>query len=208
MAGSNQQQPSQQDQPRQRRASTSCSTPKQAHPRHSQPRRVRGGFGMSRSYSQLCVPGPDGSQQYHPITAPTWIATEGSRHLTTTSLGVDVQTVTIIDAWAGQRNERGSPDKPGLSLRQGDGSGEQAAAGGHRAELSRSELGRQQHFIAGTARREHRCRIQPEVTPTETRSSPPSAGSFRSMATSVRDTESAMSLASPGRSALTSQMTR
>jgi hypothetical protein len=133
-AGSNQQQPSQQDQPRQGLASASCSTPKQAHPRRSQPSRVRGGFGMSRSFSQLCVPGPDGSQRCHPIAVPTWIVNGGTPPPDNDQRWVDVQTLPVVDAWAGQINERGSPDAPGGSLGQGDGRAEQAAAGGDGAE--------------------------------------------------------------------------
>ena len=86
---------------------------------------------MSRSYFQPSVPGPDGKQQCHPIGVPTWIVNGGIPPPDNEQPWVDVQPVTVIDAWAGQRNERGSPDKPGLSGGQG-GRAEQAAAGGHR----------------------------------------------------------------------------
>jgi len=57
---------------------------------------------MSRRYFQLCVPGPDGKQQCHPIGVPTWIVNGGIPPPDNDQSWVDVQTVTVIDAWVGR----------------------------------------------------------------------------------------------------------
>jgi hypothetical protein len=47
---------------------------------------------------------------------PTWIVNGGIPPPDNEQPWVDVQPVTVLDAWAGQRNERGSPDKPGSAV--------------------------------------------------------------------------------------------
>lgn len=57
---------------------------------------------MSRSYFQICVPGPDGKQRCWPIGVPTWIVNGGTPPPDNDQPWVDIQTVTVIDTWAGR----------------------------------------------------------------------------------------------------------